>query len=361
VALLPAEAHRSYRKIHGMCKLPQGYSLTTLPSNAKIISDVSDRPGDIELCSSYNVPKAIVAIVQTIYASITLYTARGDQIQRYGYAAYGLTVLPYLIMSIMNLFAALLLPNYSTLYVVRSLELDEAIIDGGQVDGAVGRIIQSTIENDKFLKRHKPTVRPADQHGPGTSTMDTISNESQDENDNLDSFLLSITHVHSKTEVYCFGPILFEEFGTKRWGLGRKFLSSQLVSYVFGAIPIVVIGIWTRFDPGKSTTTQHVWTMFWLVADIFCGPIVDILSEKNNILQKILRRTGDCKAIKRWIEYVRSSIMVIIIIAALYLSIISLGKYFILLSIVLCTTPAIGGFVVVGQMLQAYGSCIEIS
>ena len=87
MTLLPAEAHPSYRHIHGMCKLPRGYSLEWLPNNAKIISDDGDKPGDTELCSSYNVPKAIIAFVQTIYASITLYQARGDQIQRYGYAA----------------------------------------------------------------------------------------------------------------------------------------------------------------------------------------------------------------------------------------------------------------------------------
>ena len=40
----------------------------------------------------------------------------------------------------MNLFAASLLPDYSSLYIVHSLETDEAITVGPQVDGAVGRI-----------------------------------------------------------------------------------------------------------------------------------------------------------------------------------------------------------------------------
>ena len=242
-----------------MCKLPRGYSLTGLPSNAKVVSDVGDEPGNTELCSSYNVPKAIIAIVQTIYASITLYHARGDQIQRYGYAAFGLTVLPYLMMSIMNLFATSLVPDYSSLYIVRSLELDEAITAGAQVDGAVGRIVQSAIENDRFL----------------------TLNKKQDENIDPKEAFLSITHVHSKREVSCYPPIPFEKAGAERWNPVRKLMSASLVLCVFRAIPIAIIGVWTRFDAGKSTKAQRVWTMFWLVLNISCGPWLDIHSERD--------------------------------------------------------------------------------
>ena len=234
-----------------MCKLPRGYSLTRLPSNAKIISDIGDKPGDLELCSSYNVPKAIVAIIQTIYASITLYRARGDQIQRYGYAAFGLTVLPYLIMSIMNLLATSLLPDYSTLYIVRSLELDEAITAGAHVEGAVGRIVQSTIEGDMLLA----------SNAYGTC--------------------LCITHVHSKIEVPCYPPMPFEEVGAERWFLRYGYTDMSLVIYVFGAIPIVIIGIWTHFHAGKSAMAQRVWTMIWLVMDITNGPWIDTASDQE--------------------------------------------------------------------------------
>ena len=282
-----------------MCKLPRGYSLTGLPSNAKIISDVGDEPGDTELCSSYNVPKAIIAIIQTIYASITLYRARDDQIQRYGYAAFGLTVLPYLIMSIMNLFATSLLSDYSSLYIVRSLELDEAITAGAQVDGAVGRIVQSTIENDRFL----------------TS--------------NAYESLLSITHVHSNIEVPCYPPIHFEEVGGERWTPSGIYNSLALVLYVFGAAPIAIIGIWTRFDAGKSTKAQRVWTMVWLVMDIFYGPMLNILS--------------DCDKPKEIFPLLERS-------RSFWWMLTAAG-----------TIPAIGGFVVVAQMLRAYGTCVEFS
>ena len=288
-----------------MCKLPRGYSLTGLPSNAKIISDVGDEPGDTELCSSYNVPKAIIAIVQTIYASITLYRARGDQIQRYGYAAFGLTVLPYLIMSIMNLFATSLVPDYPSLYIVRSLELDEAITAGAQVDGAVGRIVQSTIENERFL----------------------TSNKKQDVDIDPDEAFLSITHVHSERENSCYPPIPFEKVGASAEEIFEGLLSVFLAHYVFGAIPIAIIGIWTRFHAGKSTKAQRAWTMIWLVMDIIFGPLLDLLSENNRNF--FIEMRSDLSV---WLGWTAPG-----------------------------TIPAIGGFVVVAQMLRAYGTCVEVS
>ena len=282
-----------------MCKLPRGYSLTWLPSNAKIISDVGDEPGDLELCSSHNVPKAIIAIIQAIYASITLYRARGEQIQRYGYGAFGLTVLPYLIMSIMNLLATSLLPDYSTLYIVRSLELDEAITAGAQVDGAVGRIVQSTIEDDGFLT--------------------SIACKS----------LRSITHVHSKVEIFCYPPMPFEEVGAERWTEEGIDNSMLLIWYVFGAIPIAIIGIWTRFRAGKSTEAQRVWTMMWLVMGSFYGPLFDVFFARDHSFQHLSSFMQLC--CPSWIFPVGFGAI-----------------------------PAIGGFVVVAQMLRSYGTCIEV-
>lgn len=287
-----------------MCKLPRGYSLTGLPSSAKIISDVGDEPGYMELCSSYNVPKAIIAVLQAIYASITLYRARGDQIQRYGYAAFGLTVLPYLIMSIMNLFATSLLPDYSTLYIVRSLESDEAITAGAQVDGAVGRIVQSTIEDDMF---------------PASNAYESLP---------------CITHVHSKIEVPCYPPIPFEKVRAERWTPGWIYNSILLNIYVFGAVPIAIIGIWTHFHAGKSTIAQRVWTMIWLAMDIGSGPWIDMLSDKE--VPYMLAPTF------------RPFIFIMRVLFWWYW-------------IALATIPAIGGFVVVGQMLRSYGTCVEVS
>ena len=129
----------THRKVHGYCSLPDGYELAILPSNAKVVIDTRMNKGEANISSSHNVPKAIIAIVQIMYASVTLYHTRGDQIQRYGYASFGLTVIPYIIMSIMNLCGNLIVPDYPTLYLVNSLESDETKAAGGEIDGMFGR------------------------------------------------------------------------------------------------------------------------------------------------------------------------------------------------------------------------------
>ena len=207
-------------------------------------------------------------------------------------------------MSIMNLFATSLVPEYPSLYIVRSLELDEAITAGGQIDGAVGRIVQSTIENERFL----------------------TSNNEQDKEIGPDEAFLSITHAHSKRDVSCYPPIPFEKVGAERWTAEGRFNSMALAVYVFGAIPIAIIGIWTRFHAGESTKAQRVWTMIWLVMDMFFGPSIDLLSENYRIDTD---QTGLDK--KDWLGWTA-----------------------------LVTIPAIGGFVVVAQMLRAYGTCVEV-
>lgn len=68
----------------------------------------------------------MVAIFQLLYTSYTLYKARSDQLTRYGYADFGLTVTPYIIMSFLNLLGNLSTPEYPTLYLVGPAELEEA-------------------------------------------------------------------------------------------------------------------------------------------------------------------------------------------------------------------------------------------
>lgn len=146
--------------VHGKCSLPVGYMLSRVPANALISSSINrpadsppqsdfhvsnhqdatpmtyniprymlsrvllisssvNRPADgppqsnfhvsyhqdATPMSTYNIPKLIIGLVQAIWATSTLYRARGDQIDRYGYAAFGLTVTPYAFMSVLNIIA----------------------------------------------------------------------------------------------------------------------------------------------------------------------------------------------------------------------------------------------------------------
>ena len=157
--LLPVMAAKRiyprFRKVHGTMVIPEGYRLTYVPNDAEVVSLApANRPTvqpnthygqNIVISSSYNVPKAIIAIMQTVYAAITLFRTRGNQIQVFGYAAFGLTVTPYIVMSVVNLIAQIATPDYDALFLVRSDIMDEAEKRGGVFDGIVGKLVHDEI------------------------------------------------------------------------------------------------------------------------------------------------------------------------------------------------------------------------
>jgi hypothetical protein len=94
------------------------------------------------IAASYSIPRVIIAMFQLGYAIVTVYQSRGNQIEHYGYAAFALTVIPYAIMSLINLLGHMLTPDYHALYLVASDVIDEAIKRGCRFDGVVGRLEQ---------------------------------------------------------------------------------------------------------------------------------------------------------------------------------------------------------------------------
>ncbi|KAJ6471264.1 hypothetical protein C8R47DRAFT_947667, partial [Mycena vitilis] len=128
------------RKINGHQTLPEGYDFAFVPSNAKVVP-LADGDRPTVPPPQISVAKSLVALGQAGYAFFTLYTARGDQITRYGYSAPGLSVLPYAFMSMINLVAAILSPDYPELYLVQSDTLLEASArPGANFEGVVGKL-----------------------------------------------------------------------------------------------------------------------------------------------------------------------------------------------------------------------------
>ncbi|RYP74288.1 hypothetical protein DL771_003109 [Monosporascus sp. 5C6A] len=134
-------------RFHGCWKLPKGYNLIVVPRETKFVDDepvqlprlpllqavwrwmttyfrAEEEPRIVISCS-YNAVKILVALGQLIFAIVTLYRTRGDQIELYGYAAFGLTVVPFAWMSFLNLLANAICPEYSTKFLVESATLDE--------------------------------------------------------------------------------------------------------------------------------------------------------------------------------------------------------------------------------------------
>ena len=137
------------RVVFGFSEPPDQYKFVFVPRNTDVLglvdstpvlsSDVPDIPflrslynifaspvSTPKLSSSFNLVRGIVALLQSLYASFTLYRTNGGEVNRYGYAAPGLTVLPYAVMSALNIVANLIAPHYPTLYLVRSEIMEEA-------------------------------------------------------------------------------------------------------------------------------------------------------------------------------------------------------------------------------------------
>ncbi|KAI9659659.1 MAG: hypothetical protein M1829_006567 [Trizodia sp. TS-e1964] len=114
----------SFRKVHGNitpANVPEGYKLATVPGNALF------RENSTAIPSSYSLVKVFVSIGQAALGISTLYLARGNQISLYGYSAFGLTVVPYSIMSLVNLLGNAITPEYPALYLVHSTVMDEVL------------------------------------------------------------------------------------------------------------------------------------------------------------------------------------------------------------------------------------------
>lgn len=108
--------------------------------------NVPESEPEFALAQSSSIPQIILAILQIIYASYTLARNTGDEIERYGYASFTLTVIPYIIMSFINLLGNLATPTYPCVYLVATSTMYEAKKRGNIISGYTGYIL------DKYLK-----------------------------------------------------------------------------------------------------------------------------------------------------------------------------------------------------------------
>jgi hypothetical protein len=270
-------------KVHGLHRLPKGYKLVVLYPYAQFESDLEVQEGNfitkmfkrpprpqIKLASTYNLLKIVISLGQLLYGISTLYQVQGDQVERYGYAAFGLTITPYAWMSLLNLVGNCVAPQYSTKFLVSSKTLDELkdeikrqdLKDDFRFEGVVGRISPETEEAVKEGRTH-PLMTP---------TFDRA---------------------------------------------GLYYILALFASMV----PIIIIGAISRFNAGSSAVYQRAWTLAWLVCGIITGPALYLFELASN-------------ATTSWV--------IIIWSAALY------------------SVPAIGGFVVVSEMIGNYGICSRI-
>jgi hypothetical protein len=416
------------RAIHGHCRLPPGYQLAVLPHDAVIsaslrtgqdpdiqhpdpLPDFWESPNSVwirnTVSSSYSLPKGIVAIAQVLYATTTLYRARGDQIAQYGYAAFGLTVIPYTLMSIVNLVGTLVTPEYPALYMLVSDVMAEASRrPGARFEGAVGSVCPAAAAAEEeedvelfsgtFIAgedgrmrwrriRHAAAlvstgtqrdgqiqpneVTPLDeaqqngesQHGEEAPRDEcplrheetqqdegTQQNEEtqrggeaqQGEDTQPDEYIIvndsrNTLRIPSCSNFARTNPFIPKGDGTD--GYSRWLLT---IIFIYSAIVISILGGLSHFRSANSTRAQRVWTMTWLAFGITVGCARDqqIAGYLGTFILLLIRTKNSLG--RSWA-----------IGASVIFTIISL----------MFGAPAVGGFVTVGQMVQAYGKCIRIS
>jgi uncharacterized integral membrane protein len=372
----------SDKKLGVTLELPEGYEFRTVPRDSRIVDSENS---NIKVQPSYNYAQMVVAVVQLLYALSSLYRARTHQIERFGYAAFGLTVTPYAVMSLVNLMSFLFCPDFKELYLVHSSILEEVMTRKGlsvekisvvgkldennelpHVPKSKGELVRVDFDAEKrtatahiLAANMSPSSPKDDANSRGespsrrsaTSTSDTSQSEfpyaiwePEDETstppkDGPKLYICSnfphMTTDHPVLRLWYWifptaprkkkaRPTLGATERVFKWD-APDIVNLLLVMIVCGAIVGIVGGI-SRFQRNQSSLSQRVWTMLWLAT----GLSSSFISHGVHYISMKARKA-------EWAQYL--SWMVAIPLIA----------------------PAIGGFVIVGQMIGVYGTCTKIS
>ena len=407
------------RKVHGLGRLPEGYRLAYVPRDAVVafkwdedpltpensgasswsiqlffsktwdlikktgtaikawfralrISKSKDEEKSGVISSSYALPKVLIALFQLVYGALSLADSRGDQINQFGYAAFGLTVAVYTVMAGINLIGHLLTPDYSTLFVVHNEVIEEIVqrpdlsdMDKRFADGVVGRLIAA---DDKYrTSNHQPRRL---FHGRFTDVAElqgaTFQVESEVDGLPEPPWMLRPCHKYDlladptvqlpacplfkrKLQLYGsrsppLGCLLGKKQGLEEGAKPQPGLKDFYGSQVYGGAVILVgllcfaiIASFSQMKNYKSTQAQRGWTMSWFIFGILIGYAIPLgrfginlpLSSSDldlDNLQEILSQSSFLDVFKPLILF----------------------------------GPTIGGLVVVAQMINTYGNCIKL-
>jgi hypothetical protein len=228
--------------IHGQCCLPRGYHLVRLPEDVAISRTHNDR---VTIASTHSSVKVVASVFQLIYAIVTLYRAGRSQLDRYGYASFALTVIPYAIMSLVNLVGNFLTPDYLSLYIVKTEVLVEAESRGGRFDGTIGIVKHNQVGYDTVtVEESWMIVRKDDTFASGPHDI----------------------------VVPALGRILHTQ-QVSPWCKRRRYII-YLIAGLICLAPYIIIGALTRFDSRSSTGGECFWPMAWLVAGQVAGALM---------------------------------------------------------------------------------------
>lgn len=97
-------------------------------------------------------------IAQILYGTFQLYQSSGPQIHKAGYAAYQLTVIPYILMSLINLLASLCEPEFPAIFLVRRISPPGSAPEA--ISGEVGNVSPPAVERSMHTTRMTAVCPP---------------------------------------------------------------------------------------------------------------------------------------------------------------------------------------------------------
>ena len=220
----------------------------------------------------------------------------------HGYAAYQFTLIPYALMSFMNIVSSFLTPTYPAVYMVKSKIMEEAISRGGRFDGTVGELCEEEVDDREEQRTNLDydkdricfTYADCDELNlpkrKVLSIFDMIT----------DAFRYIVNHLiheHLRREIYIGryywrvpgrmtssnvrrifrtasqagnNLIMVSPFGHPKFRLWRIWdtrmtIVADLSLTVSLVVPYIVMGFVSKFENGDSKWYQRALLMTWLV------------------------------------------------------------------------------------------------
>jgi hypothetical protein len=321
----------SYRNhiFHGQTFLPPDRYEWILdePFRLDQLSSTLKSREDIRIGQSQSWIKMLASVAQLILSCITIYRSRGSQLDRYGYAAFGLSVFPYAMMSFFNLIFIGILGEYPCLYIMRTAVLDEAKRCGASVSGEIGVLGETTADEKAGTSERKYVatwlqtelneqgkilvVRLDD--GRATTRRFKLFNY-----DDPADFVFGVDSVTNQEN-----EVPYDVWTNDHDDL---IVISWIVSFIIVfVIPYAFIFLLTRLHKRDRSLAERAWVMSWLVA--------------NQLIFVVLFVWGIVIPHFSWSRPTGTVVPIVLVPVSLMF------------------IPAIGGFVTVGKMVFNFGSC----
>ncbi|RPB07008.1 hypothetical protein P167DRAFT_579757 [Morchella conica CCBAS932] len=242
------------------------YRFAKVPQSFKVQPLIKGSKHEFELSSSYGIVKALAAVVQLAYGAYELYAARAKQFERFGYAAYSLTIIPYIIMSLVNFATSASRPSYPARYIVYYR----------------GRDLPETLSTDMEETTIAATALMAREDGSLLSTDAKDQGHREDWMKEVESEVAGVVG-------YTYGdPQCSPDSTTTLQGLGK--LGTLFIAV---SLPYVLIYALTGFQKGESTVSQRSWALGALVWGFLALFVIsNVVIQIGNIFERLFGFTS---------------------------------------------------------------------